>query len=262
MTKIAVLGTGTMGAAMVRRLLSAGHDVTAWNRTAARAAALAADGARIAATAPDGVRDADVVLLMLSDGPAVETVLDEIGPALRTDAVILQMSTIGPDETVALSRRVPAGRYVDAPVAGSIGAVAAGTLTILVGGDPAPAQAVLDTLGTVVRCGDVGAGAATKLVVNTGLVTALAALRDALAVAAALGVPREAALAALGKGPLSGAVGRATPSPGAAFSVGLAAKDLRLAIDRAGDLPVTLAALGLLDAEADQSVDVSTLVTE
>ena len=247
MTNIAVLGTG--------------HTVTVWNRTAARAAPLAADGARVAATAQDAVRDADVVLLMLTDGRAVGAVLDDVRPVLRTHSVVVQMSTIGPDETVALSRRVPVS-YVDAPVAGSIGAARAGTLTILAGGEPGPAKAVLEALGTVVACGAVGAGAAMKLVVNTGMVAALAALRDALAVARALNVPREAALAALGKGPLAGAVGRASPSPGASFAITLAAKDLRLALDRAGSAPVSQAALEVLHAQPDQAADVSTLVME
>ena len=66
--KIAFLGTGLMGAPMVRRLLGAGFDLTVWNRDLAKAEGLRADGAKVAATAVDAVKDAEIVFTMLSDG--------------------------------------------------------------------------------------------------------------------------------------------------------------------------------------------------
>jgi 3-hydroxyisobutyrate dehydrogenase len=191
-------------------------------------------------------------------------VLDAARPALRTGAVVAQMSTIGPDETTGFSGGLPDGvSYVDSPVAGSIGAVEAGSLTILTGGDPGSARVVLEALGTIVPCGAIGSGAATKLVVNAGMVAALSALRDALAVATAFGVSREAALTALNRGPLAGAVGRATAPPGASsFAMSLAAKDLRLALDHVDSAPVIRAAYETILAESDQHADVATLVSE
>src|SRR6185437_5672003 len=209
MTTIASLGLGRMGAAMAARLLAAGHEVHVWDRTPDRAAPLVAAGARAAPSPAAAARGAGVVITMLTDAAAVEAVLS------------------GPDG--ALAGRRPG--LVDAPVAGSVAEAAAGELIILAGGpDEAIDRAapVLAALGTVRRCGGVGAGSALKLVLNTALVTAVAALADALAVADAAGVDRAAALDALAAGPLSGAVGRATAT-GASFPVALAAKDLALA---------------------------------
>ncbi|AYF30543.1 hypothetical protein CSH63_24490 [Micromonospora tulbaghiae] len=105
-----------------------------------------------------------------------------------------------------------------------------------------------------------GADVAVKLVANTGLVTAVAALHEALAVAAALGVDRQTALDVLGRGALGGAVGRVT-APGASFAVALAAKDARLALRRPVPAPVLEAALDLMRAAPDQDADLSCLVS-
>ena len=72
MGRVAVLGTGIMGGPMARNLLRAGHEVTVWNRTARKAEALEAEGARVASTPAEAVRDAEIVLTMLADAPAVE----------------------------------------------------------------------------------------------------------------------------------------------------------------------------------------------
>ena len=115
---------------------------------------------------------------------------------------------------------------------------------------------VLATLGEVRRCGPSGSGAAMKVVLNAALVTALAALAEALQVADAVGVPRETALAALRTGPLGAAVERAVAPRTAHFAVRLAAKDLRLC---PGDLPVCAAAAVHL-AAADPEADLTSIV--
>ena len=79
MGRIAVLGTGIMGGPMARNLLRAGHEVTVWNRTIEKAAALEEDGARVAPTPADAVRDAELVLTMLADARAVEGTMIESG---------------------------------------------------------------------------------------------------------------------------------------------------------------------------------------
>src|SRR5436309_1058423 len=95
--RVAVLGTGIMGAPMARNLLRAGHEVAVWNRTIQRAEPLAADGARVAETAADAVTDAEVVLTMLTDGAAVEEVMADDGMlgALPERCVWIQASTVG-----------------------------------------------------------------------------------------------------------------------------------------------------------------------
>lgn len=261
MTTVAVLGLGQMGAPIARRLLATGHHVTVWNRTPARAAKFA----DVADSPAKAVQDAEVVIVMVTDAAAVEEVL--FGPsgaaaALRPEACVLQSSTIAPAEIRAVADRLPG--VLDAPVAGSVGAAESGTLKLLVGGDDAivdRAAPVLEALGAVRRCGPVGAGAALKLVLNTALVTGVAALADCLAVADAVGVDRDTALDALTGSAVAGAVARSTGS-GGAFSLALAGKDAALALRELGDAPVARAAAQVLRAQPDQSADISTLVQD
>jgi 3-hydroxyisobutyrate dehydrogenase-like beta-hydroxyacid dehydrogenase len=263
---VAVLGTGHMGAPIARRLLSGGHRVMVWNRSPAGCQSLATNGATVAASPAAAVDRADVVIVMVTDAPAVESVLfgaDGAAAALRPGAVVVQMSTIGPEEVRAIADRLPASVvFLDCPVGGSVSAAESGTLTIFAGGSATAvhsAAAVLDQLGTVRHCGPIGAGAAVKLVANTGLVTAVAGLHDALAVAASLGIDRPTALDVLGRGPLAGAVQR-VGAPGAWFAVALAAKDARLALRHSTSSPALEAALDLMQAAPDQEADLSSLV--
>ncbi|MEU2611831.1 NAD(P)-dependent oxidoreductase [Micromonospora sp. NPDC007271] len=240
MTVIALLGTGTMGTAIGRRLLATGRRLTVWNRSPARTGPLVTAGARAAATPVEAARDADVVISMLTDATAVREVLLKVAAVVRPGTHLVEMSTIGPRAVAELAEHLPAGvPLVDAPVAGSAGAAEAGRLVVLAGGAEAAVDRVapvLELLGTVRRCGGPGSGAALKLVLNTALVTAVTATADALAVAAAVGVDRRTAVEALATGPLGGAVARATATD-AAFAVTLAAKDARLALDALGGEP-------------------------
>jgi 3-hydroxyisobutyrate dehydrogenase-like beta-hydroxyacid dehydrogenase len=266
MTNLAVLGTGHMGAAIARRLLATGHRVTVWNRTPTRAAALAQAGAVIAETPAKAVAEADLIITMLTDAAAVEAALfgsDAAVGAMRSGAILVQMSTIGPEETRAVAARLPTTvSFLDAPVGGSIGAVDAGRLTIFAGGAlPVIEQAepVLEDLGTVHHCGSIGTGAALKLVVNTAMITALGALHDTLAVADAVGINRALALETLASGPLNGAIRRASNTD-AKFAISLAAKDLRLALSDARTAPIAAAVVQVLDNAADQRADLAALI--
>ncbi|MBB5103167.1 NAD(P)-dependent oxidoreductase [Streptomyces spectabilis] len=235
--RVAFLGLGHMGAPMARQLLAAGHPLTVWNRTAAKAEPLVAEGARLASTPADAVRDADVVITMLAGPDAVRSVADAILPALREGAYWVEMSTVGPDVVRELGERV-AGRVtlVDAPVAGSTDKAAAGQLGILAGGDVDGVAHVLARLGTVTRTGPAGSGAALKLVVNTALLGGVALVAETLALADALGLDGDAARTALAHGPLGGAVARAFAQD-VHFGADLAAKDTALAA-RVAELPV------------------------
>jgi 3-hydroxyisobutyrate dehydrogenase len=253
MTKIAVLGTGRMGAAIARRLMDTGHHVTVWNRTAEKTAPLVAAGARAAST--PAVPEAEVVITMLTDAAAVRAVV--AAADLRPGSVLVEMSTIGPAAVRDL--RVPAGvTVVDAPVLGSVAAVASGGLTVLAGGEVERVRPVLESLGAVHAGGELGRGAALKLVANTALVTGLAALADTMAVARAVGVDPEAALSLAARGALAGAVTRATAT-GADFPIALAAKDLDLVLDLTSP-PVVRAAAAVLRAAPDQDADLGTIV--
>ncbi|MET8084140.1 NAD(P)-dependent oxidoreductase [Micromonospora sp. NPDC005237] len=266
MFEIALLGTGTMGTAIGRRLLATGHRLTVWNRTSKRTVPLVDAGARAAGSPAEAVRDADVVITMLTDAVAVRHTLVDSGAALalRPGTPVIEMSTIGPRAVAELATLLPAGvPLVDAPVAGSAGAAETGQLVVLAGGEKTIVDRVaplLETLGTVRRCGDSGRGAALKLVLNTALITAVTAVADALAVADAVGVDRRTAIDALGTGPLGGAVARATTTD-AAFAAALAAKDARLALDVLGDAPAPLlrAAASALAAAPHPEGDIARL---
>ena len=262
MAHIAVLGTGRMGTAIATRLVARGHEVTVWNRTAERARVA---GTHRAASPAAAAREAEVVITMLTDAKAVEAVLcgpDGAGGALRPDARVVEMSTIGPVAVRRLARRL---RIVDAPVGGSVGAAAAGNLLILAGGaaeDVAAVRPVLDDLGQVRECGPSGTGAALKLVLNTALVTGVTALADTLEVAAAVGVDRTTALDVLAQSALGRTVERVTG--GGAFTVALARKDLNLAIDALASepAPVARASADVLASIVDQEAELTSLVTK
>jgi 3-hydroxyisobutyrate dehydrogenase len=192
---VTILGTGIMGSAVAGTLVRAGHQVTAWNRTAAKAAPLADDGVTVAATAADAVAGADVVLSIVFDADAVLDVLDDAGPALADGAVWAQATTIGVDGTQEVAAR--AGELgvalVEAQMLGTQGPAARGELTILTAGDPAlvdRARPVLEAMSAkTLHTGDaVGCASALKLACNAWLATITAGAAQSLALAAAQGL--------------------------------------------------------------------------
>ncbi|WP_369184973.1 NAD(P)-dependent oxidoreductase [Streptomyces sp. Y1] len=256
MKKIAFLGLGRMGRPMARRLAATGHALTVWNRSPGRA-----DGLTEAATAAEAVRGAELVITMLSDPAAVAEVAGQFVPALAPGALWIDMSSIGPRAVAELRDGLPDGvRMVDAPVLGSVGPAATGGLTVLAGGEEADldrAQPVLEQLGTVLRCGGPGTGAALKVVVIGGIVASVTVIGEVLSVAEELGVPQEQALQALSTTPLAGALARAR-STESDFPVRLAAKDLALA----GGGPVLTAAREVLLADPSiADLDLASVVT-
>jgi 3-hydroxyisobutyrate dehydrogenase len=192
--RVAVLGTGIMGAGMARSLLRAGHAVTVWNRTAAKAAPLAEDGATVAPSAAEAVDGAEVVLVMLFDTAAVLAVLTAATEG-GSDAVWLQASTIGQVGMLEVAA-LAAGRglkLVDAPVLGTKGPAEQGKLVALLSGDPAfvaAAQPAVD--GYAARSVDagpsLGAASALKLVCNAWISTINAAVGQSHALARGLGI--------------------------------------------------------------------------
>ncbi|HEY0237872.1 MAG TPA: NAD(P)-binding domain-containing protein, partial [Friedmanniella sp.] len=119
--RVAVLGTGVMGAGMVRSLRRTGVEVNAWNRSQDKADPLAGDGAQVCGSAREAVADADVVVVMLFDTEAVLAVMTEALPATPDGAVWVQSSTIGLDGTAqAADLAARSGTaFVDAPVLGT-----------------------------------------------------------------------------------------------------------------------------------------------
>jgi 3-hydroxyisobutyrate dehydrogenase-like beta-hydroxyacid dehydrogenase len=174
--RVAVLGMGNMGGAMVGTLRQAGHDVMVWSRTAAKAEAVAAaNGAEVATSPAGAVKASDVALSSLADDRAVlDVYLGEEGAVqgAREGQVLLEMSTIAPATVRTVGGAVAdrGATLLDAPVSGSVPVVERGELAIMVGGDSAAlehARPVLDALAAkVFHVGDLGAGATMKLAVN------------------------------------------------------------------------------------------------
>lgn len=245
-----------MGVPMARRLIAAGHDLTVWNRTPARAAPLAEAGAAACGTPAEAARDRELVVTMLTDAAAVEAVLfgpDGAAAALPPGAVIADMSTIGPDAVRRVRSRLPDGiGHVDAPVSGSVPQAEAGELVILAGAEPdvlARCEDALAALGDVRHAGPPGSGAALKLVVNSALVGGFAVLGESLALADRLGVAPGLALDALGRtSPQARRLKEHNGGDSPRFTLALAAKDLGLALDDAPPAGVLSAVRDRTDA--------------
>ena len=205
--RIGFVGLGTMGGAMAANVARARFEVTAWNRTPGRGAALADLGVRLAPSPAEVATASDIVITMVSDTRDVDAVL--FGPAgvsngARPGSLVVDMSTISPSATRDFAGRLAASgvSMLDAPVSGGSEGAQKGTLTIFVGGDAVDlerARPVLEAMGTTItHVGPIGAGQAVKAVnqvilagtylgVAEGIVLAMKAGLDVEQVAAALG---------------------------------------------------------------------------
>jgi len=197
MARIGFLGIGNMGTGMARRLLGPGNELRVWNRTRARADALAAAGAAVAATPAEAASGADVVFAMLADDTAsadVWTGTDGALPAMSEGALAVECSTLSADwvATLATAAADRGIRYVDCPVTGLPEVAAAGRLTLLVGADGADldtATPYLERLSErIIHFGPVGAGTAYKLIVNLMGAVQIADAAEGMAMAAAAGL--------------------------------------------------------------------------
>lgn len=199
--RVGFVGLGTMGGGIVRRLLAAGHEVTGWNRTAARAAPLVGEGMTHAASVRDAAAAADVVITMLTEFTALEAVADDIAGGLHEDAIWLDMSTIAPAQSRALAARVP--HFLDAPVSGSPATLAQGELSIMVAGDRADFERVeallLDVGPKVTYLGAQGNALLMKMAINLSLVVQGMSFCESVAMAENAGIAREAAVDAVMK---------------------------------------------------------------
>jgi 3-hydroxyisobutyrate dehydrogenase len=196
--RIAFLGLGRMGAGMAARLAAAGHSLSVFNRTAARAEPLARLGARVGQTPRAVAEKADVIIGMTADDESSRAMWlgDEgaLAAANAPDALAIECSTLSHDWVLELAGHVRARgfRYVDAPVTGLPDAAAAGTLTLLVGAEPADldaARPVFASLATrVLHFGGVGQGTVYKLMVNLLGAVQIASAAEGVALAEAAGL--------------------------------------------------------------------------
>lgn len=195
--KLGFCGLGLMGAAMVQRLLEAGHEVKVWNRSAAKAQPLAALGAHIVASPRQAAEGVDGVLMCLFDAQAVQAVV--FGPEGLAQASELKWladhSSIDPEATRTMAARLAQANgadWIDAPVSGGIPGVQAGTLAIMAGGNDThmqEASAVMRAYaGNITHMGLSGAGQATKLCNQAIVATTVVALAEAIGFAQRNGI--------------------------------------------------------------------------
>jgi 3-hydroxyisobutyrate dehydrogenase len=202
---------------MAQRLASAGTPLVVWNRTPERAAPLREAGARVAADVDEVFAGAEVVLLMLADETAVDTVLGRGTPALAARVAgrtVVHMGTASPEYSHALETDVRAagGRYVEAPVSGSRVPAEEGQLVAMLAGEPDAVDAVRPLLAPMCRqtfvCGPAPSALLMKLAVNLFLITQVTGLTEAFHFAERQGLDRRLFLDVLDAGPMASGVSR------------------------------------------------------
>jgi 3-hydroxyisobutyrate dehydrogenase len=266
---VAVLGIGAMGHGMAASALRAGIPVIVWNRTTTPARDLAELGAQVAPTAADAARQASIVVTMVTDADAVISVARDQGmlAALAPGAIWAQMSTIGVAGIERVAAMTAAERpdvmLMDAPVSGSRDPAERGQLTIFASGPAEARPRVAPLFGALgqrtVWVGEAGAGTRLKLVNNTWLAFATEAVGASVALARRLGLGTETLIDAIGGGSLvspwqAAKLERiAAGEFSAQFALSLALKDVRLALQAAGE--GQLAVLDCLAGEWQQAVD-------
>lgn len=256
MASIGFIGLGRMGHAMSRNLVEAGHEVWVYDINPEAVARIAGLGGHAASSAADAASNRQFVVTMLPNGPDVEDILfgsPGVANAMAKATLFIDMSTIAPEATDRIATRLSriGIAMVDAPVGGTSEVAERGQLLILAGGasrDVEAAAVIFDAVGRqTIHCGDNGTGTRTKIV-NNFMSTALNTLTAetlAFAEAAGLDVARTVEVLAgttAGKGFVTGAYQRKVLGGdiSAEFGLGLASKDLNLALAYAAGLNVPL----------------------
>jgi 3-hydroxyisobutyrate dehydrogenase-like beta-hydroxyacid dehydrogenase len=253
---LAFVGLGAMGSRLTRRLLDAGHAVTGYNRTAAKAQPLVEAGMKLATT-PREAAAADVVFTMVTDDDALRAIAfgpDGVIAGLRAGSVLVEMSTVSPKVTREVGAAVAerGAAMLDAPVSGSTVSVEQGVASIQVGGDAAVLERVrpyLLTMGPngVTHVGVLGIAKAMKVATNLGVGVQILAFCEAVVLAEKSGIPREVAVDALMRSVIASplvkyrgpfVVGKMAAH--VAFPVAGIQKDLQLALDQARAVGVPL----------------------
>jgi len=261
--RVGFVGLGTMGGAMAANVARAGFAVTAWNRTAGRAAALSDLGVALAPTAAAAAAASDVIVTIVSDTPDVEAVLfgpDGVADGAARGSLVVDMSTISPSATRDFAGRL-AERGVamlDAPVSGGSEGAKKGTLSIFVGGEAADlerARPVLAAMGTTItHLGPIGSGQAAKAVNQVILAGTYLGVAEGIVLAIKAGLDVEALVAALSGGAaqswvLANRSGRmlANDYP-LGFKVALHRKDLGIALQLARETGTALPVSAMVEA--------------
>jgi len=277
-TKVGLIGLGLMGQPIGMNLLRAGYPLTVWNRTTSRANELVAMGATLAMSPKEVAAASDVLLSIVSDPPALESILwgadgKDSGAlaGLKQGSTYIDSSTVSP----ALARKIAAAcaerkvHFLDAPVTGGDWGAKKGELIFMVGGDAETLKAVEPILGVLGKrwfhLGPNGAGQTIKLAMNLILALQVDALAEALALVTGAGLKGEGLVEVMQSSMARSGVldvkapnllkGEYKPS----FPLRLMHKDIRLALELAKKegitLPAAAAAFTTYSAVKDASKD-------
>jgi len=280
---VGLIGLGLMGHPMGANLLKAGHELTVWNRTASRGDDLVALGAKRAASPGAVAAASEVVLTIVSDPPALESVLwgeSGVFSGLRRGSVLIESSTVSPglEKRAATAAAALAAEFLEAPVTGGTWGAEKGELVFMVGGEASTLKRVEPVLGVMGKkwfhLGPIGAGQTVKLAMNLLLELEVEAFAEALALVTRGGVPGQSLLevmqSSMGRSPVIDLKGanmlknEYKPS----FPLRLMHKDIGLALDLANQLGVPLPAaaaarevLSAVKGAMTEDVDFSALAT-
>ena len=280
---VGLIGLGLMGHPMGANLLKAGHPLTVWNRTASRGDDLVAQGAKRAATPRDLAAASEVIITIVSDPPALESVFWGEGgvfSGVRRGSLMIESSTVSP----ALEKRAAAAaadlgtQFLEAPVTGGTWGAEKGELVFMVGGEAGTLKRAEPVLGAMGKkwfhLGPIGAGQTVKLAMNLLLNLEVEAFAEALALVTRAGVPgqslfevMQSSMGRSGVLDLKGAnmlKGEYKPS----FPLRLMHKDVSLALDLGNQLGVALPAaaaarevMNAVKGAVSEDVDFSALAT-
>lgn len=260
MADLAFIGLGVMGGRIAQRLMAAGHRVTGYNRTKAKAQWLVQAGMHWADTPRAAVQAADVIFTMVTDPEAVDAVCrgpDGLIAGLSPGKIYVDMSTVSPTSSRALAATVASrgAAMLDAPVSGSVSTLEDGKLSIMVGGNREifeRVKPILLAIGpTVTYVGDNGSAVLVKIAANLNLAAQILAFSEGVLLAEKGGIPRELAVHVLLNTVIASPMLKyrgpfVLEMPKEAwFDVTMMQKDLGLALDLARELSVPLPATAM-----------------
>jgi len=253
--KLGWIGLGNMGVPMAINLKNAGYELYVYNRNKEKAMPLIELGATYVNTPKEVTEIADIAITMVSDDAAVKDVYtreDGVLAGLGANKIVVDMSTISPKTSkeiaaLCLDKGV---KMLDAPVSGSVAPAKAGELVVLVGGDKEvyeTCKPIFDIVGKAsFHLGENGAGSNAKLAINSMLGIYIQGLAETVLFAEKAGIPRETMLeivklSAVGS-PIANikTAGLIADEYPAAFALKHATKDLRLALEKAEEMEMSL----------------------
>ncbi len=259
--KVAFIGLGTMGIGMSLNILKAGHDVTVHNRTRQKEEEVAKEGARRAESPKEAAEGAEIIVTIVSDTPDVEDVVLGANGVIHgapQGSFVIDMSTISPAATRQMAEKLGKKgiKMLDAPVSGGPEGAQNGTLAIMVGGDEADfktALPILEIMGkTVTHVGPIGAGQITKAINQIIISGTYLTVAEGLTLGMKAGLDMQKVIHAISGGAASSwvlhnrGINVVNNTYPLGFRVKLHHKDLRIALDTARELEVTLPATALV----------------